>query len=216
MQQILVYGDSLSWGLIPDTRQRLAFADRWPRVLESELTRAGRTVRVIEDCLNGRRTVWDDPFKAGRNGIVGIQQRMEVNSPLALVLLMLGTNDFQSMHQHTPWHSAQGVAAIVRAMREAPIEPGMPVPPILIIAPPLTRHPASLMAPRFAGAPERSAGLADALRQVALEIGCPFFDAGGVVSTSEIDGVHLDAPATRALGLALVDPVRALLAAPKG
>jgi lysophospholipase L1-like esterase len=216
MQQILVYGDSLSWGLIPDTRERLAFEDRWPRVLESELAHDGRAVRVIEDCLNGRRTAWDDPFKAGRNGIVGIQQRMEVNSPLALVLLMLGTNDFQSMHQHTPWHSAQGVASIVRAMREAPVEPGMPIPPILIIAPPLTRNPASLMAPRFAGAPERSAGLADALRQIATELGCSFFDAGAIVATSEIDGVHLDAPATRALGLALVEPVRALLAAPKG
>jgi len=215
MQQILVYGDSLSWGLIPDTRLRLPFADRWPCVLESALTREGLTVRVIEDCLNGRRTVWDDPFKAGRNGIVGIQQRMEVNSPLSLVMLMLGTNDFQSMHQHTPWHSAQGVASIVRAMREAPIEPGMPVPTILIIAPPLTRSPASLMGPRFAGAPERSAGLADALRLVSVELGCPFFDAGAIVSTSEIDGVHLDAPATRALGLALVEPVRALLA-PKG
>ena len=30
MQQILVYGDSLSWGIIPSTRQRLDFTDRWP------------------------------------------------------------------------------------------------------------------------------------------------------------------------------------------
>jgi lysophospholipase L1-like esterase len=173
-------------------------------------------VRVIEDCLNGRRTVWDDPFKAGRNGLVGVQQRMEVNSPLELVILMLGTNDFQSIHQHTPWHSAQGVASIVRAMREAPIEPGMPVPPILIVAPPLTRDPASLMAPRFAGAPERSTGLPAALRQVAAELGCPFFDGAAIVSTSAIDGVHLDAAATRALGLALVKPVAALLTQSKG
>jgi lysophospholipase L1-like esterase len=211
MKHIFVYGDSLSWGLIPDTRRRLPFRDRWPGVMEAELARAGHDVRVTEDCLNGRRTVWDDPFKAGRNGIVGVQQRMEANAPLALVMLMLGTNDFQSMHQHTPWHSAQGVAAVVRAMREAPIEPGMPVPPILVMAPPLTRSPASLMAPRFAGAPERSAGLADALRQVAAELGCPFFDAGAVVSTSAIDGVHLDAAATRTLGLAMVEPVISLL-----
>jgi lysophospholipase L1-like esterase len=184
--------------------------------MEAELIRTGHDVRVIEDCLNGRRTVWDDPFKAGRNGIVGIQQRMEVHSPLALVLLMLGTNDFQSMHQHTPWHSAQGIASIVRAMREAPIEPGMPVAPILIIAPPLTRNPANLMAPRFAGAPERSTGLADVLRQVSAELECAFFDAGAIVSTSPVDGVHLDAAATRALGQALVKPVADLLTSSKG
>jgi hypothetical protein len=48
-----------------------------------QLVRGGLPVRVIEDCLNGRRTVWDDPFKPGRNGLAGIEQRIEVNSPLA-------------------------------------------------------------------------------------------------------------------------------------
>ena len=72
IQQILVYGDSLTWGIIPNTRKRLPFADRWPVVMEGELTRAGYAVRVVEDCLNGRRTVWEDPFKPGRNGLTGI------------------------------------------------------------------------------------------------------------------------------------------------
>ena len=102
MKQILVYGDSLTWGIIPGTRRRLPFTQRWPAVLEAGLFEAGHPVRVIEDCLNGRRTVWDDPFKPGRNGLAGIEQRIEVNSPLSLVILMLGTNDFQSMHQTMP------------------------------------------------------------------------------------------------------------------
>jgi lysophospholipase L1-like esterase len=62
MQQILVYSDSLSWGIIPATRQRLPFDARWPGVLEIALNEPRAAVRVIEDCLNGRRTVWDDPF----------------------------------------------------------------------------------------------------------------------------------------------------------
>jgi lysophospholipase L1-like esterase len=101
MQHVLVYSDSLSWGIIPTTRERLPFHARWPGVVELELTRRGAVVRVIEDCLNGRRTVWDDPFKPGRNGLNGLAQRIEINSPLALVILMLGTNDFQSMHPHS-------------------------------------------------------------------------------------------------------------------
>ena len=72
MKQILVYADSLSWGIIPETRRRLPFDQRWPGVLEHALLAAGRRVRVIEDCLNGRRTVFDDPFKPGRNGAVGL------------------------------------------------------------------------------------------------------------------------------------------------
>ena len=34
MHHILVYGDSLSWGIIPNTRRRLSFAERWPGVME--------------------------------------------------------------------------------------------------------------------------------------------------------------------------------------
>jgi lysophospholipase L1-like esterase len=117
MHQVLVYGDSLGWGIVPDTRQRLPFHARWPGVMEAALTEAGHAVRVIEDCLNGRRTVWDDPYKPGRNGLAGLEQRIEVNSPLALVILALGTNDFQYVHHHTPWHSAQGIGALVQAIR---------------------------------------------------------------------------------------------------
>lgn len=211
MQQILVYGDSLSWGLVPGTRKRLSFAERWPGVMEDHLVRAGRSVRVIEDCLNGRRTVWEDPFKPGRNGVAGLAQRIEVNSPVALVMLMLGTNDFQSVHDHVAWHSAQGVASLVRTIRAAPIEPGMPVPAVLVIAPPSVRTPKGAAEQKFAGAQTRGVGLAQALGEVANELDCPFFDAGRVASASGIDGVHLDADQHLILAHALAKEVAALL-----
>jgi lysophospholipase L1-like esterase len=211
MKQVLVYGDSLSWGIVPGTRRRLPFAERWPGILERELVRDGVAVRVIEDCLNGRRTVWDDPFKPGRNGITGLEQRIEVNSPLALVILMLGTNDFQSVHQHNASHSAQGIASLVRAIRRAPIEPDMPVPAILVVAPPQAGTAAGTMAEKFAGARERSEGLEAAFASVAAELGCPCFDAGRVITVSRIDGVHLDADQHEILAKALVKPVSDLL-----
>ena len=211
MQQILVYADSLSWGIVPNTRRRLAFDDRWPGALENALAAAGRRVRVIEDCLNGRRTVWDDPFKPGRNGLTGIAERIEAHSPLALVMLMLGTNDFQSMHPHAAWHSAQGIAALVQAIRRAPIEPGMPVPPVLVIAPPALDDPRGPLGPKFADGDRKSAGLADAYRAVANELGCAFFDAGAVTPASRVDGIHLDADQHAVLGRALVPVVTPLL-----
>jgi lysophospholipase L1-like esterase len=211
MKQILVYGDSLSWGIVPGTRRRLSFEQRWPGILERHLVQEGLSVRVIEDCLNGRRTVWEDPFKPGRNGITGIEQRMEVNSPLALVILMLGTNDFQSIHQHNAAHSAQGIASLVRAIRRAPIEPDMPVAPILVVVPPRTATPAGAAVDKFAGARERSEGLEAAFNAVAADMGCACFDAGRVIKVSPVDGVHLDADQHDVLGRALVDPVRKLL-----
>jgi lysophospholipase L1-like esterase len=203
MQHILVYSDSLSWGIIPGTRRRLPFDARWPGVMELGLQAAGRPVRVIEDCLNGRRTVYEDPFKPGRNGLAGLAQRIEIHSPLALVILLLGTNDFQSMHPHSPWHAALGIQALVGAIRSAPIEPGMPVPPVAIVAPPSLQEAVGPLARKFGGAAQRSAGLAATYREISAELGCPFFDAGQHVVTSRIDGTHLDADQHRVLGAAL-------------
>ena len=211
MRQILVYSDSLSWGIVPLTRDRLPFDARWPGVMENRLNGEGRTVRVVEDCLNGRRTVWDDPYKPGRNGLVGLAQRIEVNSPLALVILALGTNDFQSMHSHNAWQSAQGIAALVAAIRGAPIEPGMPVPPVLVMAPPPIGEPKGPIAPKFAGGSAKSRGLVEEYRKVCADLGCHFFDAGTVTPSSRVDGVHLDADQHAALGEAMAKAVRALL-----
>src|SRR5262245_23831059 len=200
MRQLLVYGDSLTWGIIPNTRQRLPFEVRWPGVLEHDLAAAGQRVRVIEDCLNGRRTAWEDPFKPGRNGVVGIEQRIEINSPLSLVIVMLGTNDFQSMHTYNAWHSAQGIAAIIRGIRRDTVEPGMPSPEILVVAPPPIEEPKGSIAPKFLSAPAKCIGLAAEFARVAEEEACHFFDAGTVIGLSAVDGVHLDADQHAILG----------------
>lgn len=214
MQQLLVYADSLTWGIIPDTRQRLPFAERWPGVLEGKLNISGPRVRVIEDCLNGRRTVWEDPFRAGRNGLQGLQQRIEIHSPLSLVILMLGTNDVQYCHPYNDgWAAGQGIAALVREIRIAPVEPGMPVPPILIVCPPRMTTPRGLIAEKFRGAETRCGDMAEAYAAVASSLGCHYFDANTVVGSSKVDGVHLDPEQHLTLGAALAGVAGPILAA---
>lgn len=205
--QILVYGDSLSWGVIPNTRQRLPFARRWPGVLENALLEAGEQVRVIENCLNGRRTVWDDPFKDGRNGARGLAQVIEMHSPLSLVILMLGANDFQVTHFNNAWCSAQGTARLIDIIREAPIEPDMPIPQILVVAPPPFGEFEGMLAARFEGAEERAEGLAWELERVCEELDAAYFDAGEVIESSAEDGIHLDPREHLILGNALTERV---------
>ncbi len=208
MKQILVYADSLSWGIIPGTRQRLPFDARWPGVMENTLRAQGIATRVFENCLNGRKTAWEDPVKPGRNGIDGLEQVIEMHSPLDLVIVMLGTNDFQVMHAHTAWHSAQGIGALIHAIRRAPVEPGMPVPPILIVVPPAITVPDGPVMPKFLGGEDRCVGLADAYGDIAKAHGCMVFDAGTVTTTSHRDGIHLDADQHLVLGKAIAGLVQ--------
>ncbi len=196
MRQILVYSDSLTWGIITSTRNRLDFDGRWPGIMENVLNENDRRYRVIENCLNGRRTAWDDPFKPGRNGLIGIEQIIEMHSPIELVILMLGTNDFQSMHPHNAWHAAQGITSLITSIQQAPIEPGMPEPPILLVAPPAIQTPKGPIAPKFEGGDIKCRDLAEEYAAVANEKACLFFDSSSVVQSNKVDGIHLDKRAT--------------------
>ncbi len=171
--------------------------------MQRHLEKLNKPYRVIEDCLNGRRTVLDDPIKPGRNGIDGLAQKIEAHSPLALVIIMLGTNDFQSVHDFTVQQSAQGVAQIIKAIRIADIEPGMPTPEIVVMAPPLIRKPMGPMAEKFNGAQRKSVGLSLALSAIALQLNCHFFDVAEVTSASRMDGIHLDSDQHVTLGTAM-------------
>ena len=53
--------------------------------------------------------------------------------------------------------------------------------------------------------------LASLYRDLADEMGCGFYDAASVARTTPLDGVHLDAENTRALGRGLEPIVRMML-----
>ena len=176
-------------------------------MFENALRNEGKNVRIIENCLNGRRTTWSDPFKKGRNGAEGLSEAVEMHSPLRLVILMLGTNDFQCTHDNDAWLSAQGTAKLVNIIRQSPIEPGMPVPKVLIVSPPRITEPKGSIKFKFKDAEKRCVGLASELEKVAGEMSALFFDAGSVTEASTEDGIHLDEPQHEALGKALAQAV---------
>lgn len=211
MKNILVYADSLSWGIIPNSRSRLSFDTRWPGVLEKELIKQDYAVRIHENCLNGRRTCWSDPFKAGRDGSQHLAQVIEMHSPLDLVILMLGHNDFQCTHQNNAWLSAQGIAKLIDIIQLAPIEPGMPIPQILIVAPPQIMAPKGPIAAKFEGAETRCIDLSMYLQAISEQKATSFFDSNAIIHPSKVDGIHLDQPEHKTLGFALVSIVQQIL-----
>jgi lysophospholipase L1-like esterase len=207
MDDILIYSDSLTWGIIPDSRERLQFEKRWPGVFETALKEKGLNIRVIENCLNGRRTVWEDPFKPGRDGSQNLGQTIEMHSPLKLVILMLGSNDFQCTHDNNAWLSAQGTAKLINIIRQAPIEPCMPIPEIMVIAPPKIIMPKGIIANKFNGAEKRCLGLAKELELISRECSTYFFNANTVTDASVVDGIHLDEDQHKVLGKAIASAV---------
>lgn len=206
-KHILVYGDSLTWGIIPATRNRHALNDRWPQVVEAGLS---QKVRITTEAIPGRTTVWDDPFRTGRNGRADFLMLLQSHATVDLVVIMLGINDLQTVYPAGAGEAAHGVEMIARDAL-GHIGDAQDTPPkVLIVAPPVLVESDNPF-PVMIGAEPESAKLAGELEQVARLLGCDFFDTSATIKASRDDGVHLDRENTIALGKALIDPVRTAL-----
>ena len=190
MKTVLCYGDSLTWGYNAETLDRHAHGDRWPSVLAKAL---GPDVTVIAEGLNGRTTAYDDPID--------------------LVILFLGANDMKPVICGTAFGAVQGMERLVELVRRHAWSFGdAEGPEVLIVSPPpLCETANTAFAAMFAGGVEQSAMLATLYADLADETGCGFFDAGSVAETTPLDGVHLDAKNTRAIGKGLEPIVRMML-----
>ena len=211
MKTVLCYGDSLTWGSDAETGGRHARQDRWPVVLQAAL---GDDAQVIAEGLRGRTTAFDEHLAdCDRNGARILPTVLYTHAPVDLVILLLGTNDMKPAIAGTAVAAMQGMRRLVslielNALRDGSAEP----PAILIVAPPplceTANHEYSAM---FAGGIEQSKMLASLYADLADETGCGFYDAGSVAQTSPVDGVHLDAANTRAIGKGLESVVRMML-----
>jgi lysophospholipase L1-like esterase len=207
---VLCYGDSLTWGYSAETIGRHAYEDLWPSTLQAAL---GSGVRVISEGLNGRTTAFDDHLAdCDRNGARVLPTILQTHAPLDLVILLLGSNDMKPVVAGSAFAACQGIARLVRLIRNHAWPFEFDGPDILIVAPPVLCETANApFAASFAGGVEESAKLATLYRDLADELGCGFFDGSSVAKTTPLDGVHLDAENTRALGRGMESIVRMML-----
>jgi lysophospholipase L1-like esterase len=210
MKTVLCYGDSQTWGYDAAMQGRHALADRWPSVLQAIL---GDGVHVDAEGLNGRTTAFDDWLAgADRNGARLLPTLLTTHAPLDLVIVMLGANDMKPWVHGNPVAAMQGMRRLAEIVRGHDYPFGWPAPQLLLVAPPsVSRTDNAEFKAMFAGGDEASRHLSALYAGLADELGCGFFDAGSVAATTPIDGVHLDAENTRAIGAALAPLVRVML-----
>lgn len=210
MKTVLAFGDSLTFGANAATQGRHAFEDRWPSVLEKGL---GGAARVIAEGLGGRTTVFDDfSAAADRNGARVLPTLLDTHKPLDLVVIFLGTNDLKLYLNGSAFGAAMGVKRLVEIVRTHPYGNHGPVPGVVIVAPPLTvatEH--QDLHPMFAPRADEAKQFDFYYSRIARELGCGYFNSAAVAVATPIDGVHLDAANTRAIGEGLVPVVKSQL-----
>ena len=209
MKTVLCYGDSNTWGYNPVTEERYPLAERWTSVLAREL---GPDYLVIPEGLNGRTTVWPDPWegehKSGKTYLIAC---LESHYPIDLVVMMLGTNDLKHRFGLSAWDIARGAQTLVEMIQRSEFGPDGGAPDVLLIAPPSTCVQGTRFEEMFTGADVTSPGLAAQYQRVAGELGCSFLDAGRVIVSSKLDGIHLDLSELPKLGKAVATAVKEIL-----
>jgi len=199
MKSVLCFGDSNTYGYDPVSGERFPENIRWTGLLQSLL---GDGFKVIEEGLNGRTTVFDDPNDDWKNGVDYIKGILCTHRPVDHLVIMLGTNDMKTCYNARVDDIAAGLKEIVsRTEKVMELKQGF-VPKILIVSPPEISD--DILTGPFKGsfderAISKSKQLAEQYRSVANRFGCDFIDSKLYIRPSAEDGLHLDAEGHRGL-----------------
>lgn len=131
MKEILCYGDSNTWGLIPGTKERYPWGVRWTSLLQEKLNDSG--IRILDEGLCGRTAVFEDSYRENRNGLKTLSLVLESHAPLDAAVLMLGTNDCKTYYSVSAETIGAGISLCIDALKkDIPAERILLVSPILL------------------------------------------------------------------------------------
>ncbi|MBQ1383668.1 MAG: hypothetical protein IIY73_07170 [Solobacterium sp.] len=199
MKTIVCFGDSNTWGYMPKKEEpfvtaanRFPWNVRWPGVLQEKL---GPAYRIVEEGLNGRTTAFECPMEENRSGLQEIGICLEIQTPVDLVIIMLGTNDTKFTINLPPYVIAHGIDRLIRKIKGAGFGPDGADPEILIAAPPhlgetIEETWSCTEFDRTSVAKDRE--LADYYKEAAARAGVHFVDTGALITADPADCVHMN------------------------
>lgn len=209
-KRIMCFGDSNTWGAIPGEAARYDDDVRWTGVLQQTL---GSDFTVIEEGYNGRVSIFDDLVEGRLGGIKYFGPCCDTQSPLDVIIIMLGTNDLKVRFGLTPGAIAFGFHRYADTLKITPMA-GNP-PKVVLVSPilvdPSYKDDAQFLDMLGEDAVARSMQLAAAYKEVADAHGWAFLNAADYGKASPKDGVHMDAASHGRLGKALAAKVQELL-----
>lgn len=211
MKNILCYGDSNTFGFIPVSGKRYSIDERWTGILQKLL---GNEYRIIEEGLNGRTTVFEDPSKAGRNGKAYLEVCLESHKPIDLIIISLGTNDLKTKFSASENVIAQNMRRLILTVKNYDYGIGYNKPEILILAPAPLGYKADIseeLAEFDKNSIATSKKLAFKYQFLSKQENVYFFDIGSVAQSSEEDQVHFTLASHLNIANALYEEVKNIL-----
>ncbi|MEP3275678.1 MAG: GDSL-type esterase/lipase family protein [Stappiaceae bacterium] len=212
---VLCFGDSQTWGFDPRGGAdaiRYPFVERWTRRLGAKL---GPGFHVVEEGLNGRTTVFDDPVMGGMSGLNDLLNILKSHMPVDLMIIMLGSNDVKTRLGVSGDEIARCLGRLLDVAIKSACGPDMQSPEILVLVPPplgtLEGKWLELLFDAQNGH-AKTERLRVSYPEIAALYGVHCYDTAKVLKPGEIDGVHIDPDGLEPLADALSHVVEQIFA----
>ena len=183
MKKILCFGDSNTWGYIPNSAQRYDKDTRWTKILQNLL---GDNYEIVEAGCCNRTCFIDNPDGMEQTGYKILPKYLD--NSFDIVLLALGINDIQKFCNPSLDEMKKGIENLINQTKNI-----CPKAKIIVISP--ARLSAFVKTQYFKRqfddiSIEKSTRFADIYENIARKNDCFFFDWDKIVEVSPLDGLH--------------------------
>ena len=207
MKQILCFGDSNTWGLIPGTDRQYDWGVRWTSILQKKMNH--EDICIIEEGLCGRTTMYEDTYRENRNGLKTLPGILNSCGMIESVVIMLGTNDCKSHYKSNAYKISKGLEQCLTKILEV-----VPKEKVLVVSPIFLGENVwkEEFDPEFdQNSVLVSKQLSNEYKKLADRKKTHFLDASDYAVPSEIDQEHMDEVGHAHLAQAIYDKLQVMI-----
>lgn len=206
-KNIMCFGDSNTYGESPEGKGRYPRHERWTGILQDRL---GPDYCIIEEGLNGRTSVFEDPVEGDKCGLRQLPPILASHTPLDLLIIMLGSNDLKHRFNATATDVALAAERVVKTAQSVDNYTSDKPFQILLVSP-AEVCPQTFLGEVFGDRSATSRELPKLFEAVADRCGVWFLDIAKYAKPSQLDGLHFDRENHKKVAQAMETKIRQIL-----
>lgn len=188
MKKVLCFGDSNTYGFVPEKCARYDKNTRWTGVLQAL---CGSDFSIIEGGCNNRTAFVDNPAGVEQTGYKILPEYF-TKDYFDIVVLAIGINDLQLFFRPTLEEFEQGIEKLIKITKDL-----SPNAKIILVCPSkldLAGIKSGVFSFQFdEESVEKSGKLSPIYKSLAEKYKCHFIDLNNIVDVSPLDGLHFSA-----------------------
>ena len=194
MKKVLCFGDSNTYGFVPEKCTRYDKNTRWTGVLQAL---CGSDFSIIEGGCNNRTAFVDNPAGVEQTGYKILPEYF-TKDYFDIVVLAIGINDLQLFFRPTLEEFEQGIEKLIQITKNL-----SPKSKIILICPSklnLAGINNGIFSYQFDKiSVEKSGKLSPIYKSLAEKYKCHFIDLNNIVDVSPLDGLHFSAESPKTI-----------------